>query len=309
MVRMLRTLSLALSLALANLVAFSAASAVGHTYSPSHYAAPCTSGYEDYNPRATAVRDGNGGPGDTGLYKKIQSIVYFDESLRPCSGGTALWHSRGWSLIAGVNGQGPTANTFAQLGIAARGCYGSDCVNGFSSGETDFWYTQYGDGSIYSAEWVDFDHDGRSCPRDCPIVGHTYEFSIELLYDSTHIRYCVSDLSSGGVTACGYSTRPQNPYYWDTAWWGFESINDATALGYGDAGTGYIKFTTLQYENYNGSIYSTVTNYGSTSCVWVINGDHYPANLTPPQHWGSQHCVLGGGSGNTTIEAYTVAHT
>jgi hypothetical protein len=65
---------------------------------------------------------------------------------------------------------------FVQIGIAKWNCYSSDCVFGWTNGQTDFCYTPDDQtaGDVYPATWVDFDGGGH----DSHVVGALYQFEI-----------------------------------------------------------------------------------------------------------------------------------
>jgi hypothetical protein len=292
MIAEIRTALAAFAIALTATSLLGTGAVTAHTYSPAHFYSNCNTGNETYNPRAYVVRD-------TGSYKKVQSTVTWG-SLYSCT-QVAGSSAAGYSLIVAVTGQGAGTGNFIQAGIANRGCNGTKCENGFSNNLTDFWYSADNQCSIYAATWVDF--DGRTYPRHYPVAGHKYLFTIDF-YTNDTFRYCIGDLTQYGH-ACTTVPHPTGLPYWGTAWWGFETYNDASALGYLLGESDYTELSPLQYMNYNGSIFTTVTNNPNRpNCDWVVDGP-YPA----PDHWLSQHCVVGGGTGTTTVSAYTSWHS
>ena len=272
----------------AMLLAFAGlAPASGHNYSSGHYNAPCSSGNGASNPQASVQRPTSG----SGSFKAVQGTVDI-ENLYPCTGGAA----GNWDAVNAANLQ--TNEGLEQLGYVQT----SSNFNGFTAYQTDFWYTRLGDGTIWDASagtyaWVDFNNDGT---YDRPQIGKKYKFTITWLAGSKW-SYCIEDVngSYAGHTSCKSDIYRSGTDYAHVVWWSFENQNDASTLGADDISTQMIN-TPLQYMNSNGSIFSTVTdgNHNGAVCGW-----------SGSQHWNSQDCYVGGGTGTSYLEAWTGLHT
>jgi hypothetical protein len=274
---------------------------MAHTYSPSHYSASCITGTENVNTHAFVDRPL---PGNSGSYKAVLGRVSNNEtSLAACTPHTTDF-AGGWSIVVGATGQGTNGN-LVQIGIAEQACHyasSANCQHGFTTGTTDFWYTANDDGEIWLFP-VDFNGDGTRQSVDHPTVNHTYDFEVSfytVFGGAKKFQYCVTDVTTGDFD-CIYTDRG-NEAYWYQVWYGFELYNDASQLGYDyPANGGGISFPLMQYLNSNGSIYTTLTNNPTSACSWYDPNGY--------GHDGSEHCTIGGGSGTTTIYAYTTLHT
>lgn len=283
MAKRILTASVALAVAVSALVVGPMAA---HTYSPSHYNAGCNTGNDAYNAQSYVHRPTSG----TASYKGVRGTVNV-VALYPC---THYIDRSGWSLVNAANGTGP-GGSWGQFGYAQQGCFANlTCQNGFADSVRDFWWTAVdGNGQIYAATWIDFNNDGV---HDAPAAGASYR--MQITYQSSTWRYCVTRISDG-LYDCTDINR--NGGYFDTAWYGFEVWNDASALGNRDVDSD-INLTPMEYLNSNGSIYTTITNNpGQPACIWVVQGQGV--------HWNSEHCVVSGGSGTNTINAYTAYHS
>jgi hypothetical protein len=283
--------------------------ASAHTYSPSHYAAPCSSGSGTYNAFFHVLRPNGLDVNDNstwGAYVAIKSQVNVI-SLEPCTSATST--QKGWSIVNAVSGEVfnsiISSYAFVQFGYAEEACAPGSCYDTFSPYVTDFWYTAYDNqnGNIYRADWVDFNNDGV---HDKPKVTDRYEFSIlQGTYGGNPVwTYCVKVITSNtyaiGASDCALRARTSGPYgYLNRVYYGAETYNDASAIGVGSSGPGF-DMATMQYKNYNGSIYSTVTN---AVCVRArLDG----TNRIP---WNSQKCSVTDYIGSSHLEIWTALHS
>jgi hypothetical protein len=285
MLQKLRAIALALTLAAS--VAVPTAT-LAHTEDPLHYNAACSTGNTSYNPRAHVGRNGT--------YKKVRG-EYIVRNLYPCTSPSST--ANGWSIVAVANAQ--SATSFVQLGVAQQAC-STNCQNGFVNGVKDFWYTAEDDwspgGVISAAKWVDFNGDGQ---HDYPQVGVEYRFTIELTEHLSVPSWKLTIATTSGSQS-DYKYIDRTGGYFTTAWWGFETYNDASVLG-SRASDPNAYITPMQYMNSTGSIYSTVN--GQSTCSWVVTGP-YPA----PGHWSSQVCQVydQASTGNGIIKVFTNQH-
>jgi hypothetical protein len=113
--------SLLVATAIASVVL--APSAIAHTYSPTHYAAPCSSGYNAYQPFFHVLRPANfdeHNQSTWGSYKAVRGTATVTD-LDPCTSASSSY--KGWSMVNVVNGEvfpviGASTYAFVQFGFA-----------------------------------------------------------------------------------------------------------------------------------------------------------------------------------------------
>lgn len=259
-------------------------------FGESHYYDGCNTVGANYTRYDGAVHRPYDWPTHMGSYKSVLGVVNYGSPLKPCtSDGGSL---TGTSSIVAVTGQGNGAGNLVQMGLAAV----SDTSNGFTAQWPDFWWTPNNDGGAYAFP-VDFNGDNTRETADYPVLGHTYSFHVDFI-SGDKFNYCVSDLSAGG-TYCKTTVHSSTTPYWNLAWWGYELYNSADQVGY-QSGAAASSISLMQYKNSNGSAYTTVTDDPNRpNCLDDGNA------IIDVYGW---HCTVGGGTGTTTIYAYTVLH-
>ena len=277
---------------------------MAHTYSPSHYAAPCSSGSNTYHPFFNVLRPIGFKADDHttyGAYKSMKATATITD-LDPCTSATSS--DNGWDLINVVNGEtmayGANAYAFVQFGYAQQACVTGSCQDTFSPYGTDFWWTVADDnnGGVARADWIDFTGAGHSAGGR-PVLGDRYQFTVNWIASPQQWQFCIKVISSStstvGTTKCNTITRHTYGTL-NRVYWGAESYNDAGALGT-SSGAG-IDISPMQYMNANGSIDSTVTN-GICNRTRLDGG-------TP---WGSQQCSVTETGGVSHLAIYTTFHS
>jgi hypothetical protein len=301
MIRKLRVLWLGLGLvAAAMTTSLVPAGTLGHTTGTYHYWANCSSGDHRYNAQAAISR--------TGSYKRVRAEVHFDSNLAVCTNPDDT--NDGWSLLNGANFIEDGAS--GQFGIAEVACIsGHANCHGFTPYLEDFWWTPVDNSLVIQrADWIDFDGDGV---HDRPYAGEDYR--MEIIRDTSGASsvwdYCVLALSNSrfaGAQKCKFNTHVSGSStgYMTTIWWGIEVWNDASVFGALDAAPDET-LQYMQYMNYNGSAYTTVTSE-NTNCVgsphWVVSSPSYPYNT----EWLSEHCSITGGSSPNVFHGWTAWH-
>ena len=169
---------------------------MAHTYSPSHYAAPCSSGSNTYHPFFNVLRPIGFKADDHttyGAYKSMQATATITD-LDPCTSATSS--DNGWDLINVVNGEtmayGANAYAFVQFGYAQQACVTGSCQDTFSPYGTDFWWTVADDnnGGVARADWIDFTGAGHSAGGR-PVLGDRYQFTVNWIASPQQWQFCI----------------------------------------------------------------------------------------------------------------------
>lgn len=235
----------------------------GHTYSPAHYNAACSTGAGASQGQYYALMSGN--------YIGVRSTTV-TAVLAPCV--SASGSNGGWSIVNAATAQrvSPTG-AVAQFGYAQQACAPGYCLPDWVNQRMDFWFTKYDNngGGIYDAEWVD-ELDGNTADHDFPYIGDSYLFAITERNDNggNQWRYCITVVASAiypvGNNDCHDEPRTSNDHF-EWSYWAAEVYNPASAIGNrNDAPTPMVIYP-MQYQLTSTGAWTSVQG-SDTSCQW-----------------------------------------